>query len=272
MSQLKPALRIYLLGVMGAGAAATMLGLLAGPPVLTRHAAILMTLLASLAAARSMVRSAIGLDERMLQTVKQIADTADARHPYLAGTSQRVAELAERVARARGLSDDDCRRITLAARLHDVAAALLPGYVELGAGGVYDEHQRFFWNNHSVEGAEIVHNVLGLHAVAEAIRYHHERIDGAGYPDRLAGVSIPLDSRIIAVCEGWVALTSNRGYREALSEENALFVLQAGAGTHWDRNLVQIVAEIVRGEGAMVPAVSRRRSAAGRTAAAAIGA
>ena len=129
---------------------------------------------------------------------------------------------------------------------------LLPEYVELGTAA-YDEHQHTFWRNHPMEGAELVAKVLRMPDVAEAIRSHHERIDGKGYPLGLTGADIPLSARIVSVSEAWVALTSERGYRPALPVENALVVLQAGAGSQWDADLVDAVAQVVGPHAAQIP-------------------
>ncbi|MHB8576402.1 MAG: HD-GYP domain-containing protein, partial [Dehalococcoidia bacterium] len=208
---------------------------------------VMLVLLASVAAIHAARRTEREFDEESVRIVEEIADAAESRHAYLAGSSRRVAEIAISLARARELPVADCRRIQLAARLHDVAMTLLPDFLELGGRGTFDEHQRFFWSTHCEAGADLVARVLKMPAVANAIELHHERLDGTGYPHGLRGSDIPLDARIVAVSEAWVALRSERGYRQALSQEQALGVLHAGGGTQWDAVLVETLSAIVRG-------------------------
>ena len=208
------------------------------------------------AAIRSSLRTAIGFNSATVRIVEEIADAAESRHPHLAGSARRVAEMADALARARGLPETECRRIRIAAHLHDIAMALLPDFVELGGPGACDEHERFFWGTHCQVGADLVSRVLKLPGVAGAIEYHHERIDGRGYPHGLRGLDIPLDARIVAVSEAWVALTSTRGYRPALGVHQTLEVLHAGGGTQWDAGLVEALTALVRG--APAPQISTR--------------
>jgi HD-GYP domain-containing protein (c-di-GMP phosphodiesterase class II) len=113
-----------------------------------------------------------------------------------------------------------------------------------------DEHQKAFWQNHPGKGSELLMLATGREDVARVLRYHHERIDGRGYPIGLHGADIPLDARLLSVCEGWVALTSDRGYRPAMPVGNAWLVLKAGAGTQWDADIVQTLGRMVGAESA----------------------
>lgn len=195
---------------------------------------------------RTMLNAAIQFDAETIGIAEEIADAVDARHPYLIEKSRRVADVARQIAQACRLTEEERQRIYLAARLHDVAAAAAPGHAALDAD-VLDEHQRAYLHNHAEEGAAYVGKVLNLPTVAEIIRFHHERFDGRGYPRAIAAQDIPLESRIIAIADAWVALTTSREYRPALSEQQALSIMQAGAGTKWDPELTNILAEAVRG-------------------------
>jgi HD-GYP domain-containing protein (c-di-GMP phosphodiesterase class II) len=196
---------------------------------------------------RAMLHRRVAFDTHVIELAMEVADALDARHAYLRGASQRIGELVERVARAHGLSKYAVRRVTLAALLHNIAAADLPDYIELGTARL-DEHQKAFWRNHPGAGADLIFSSLGLGDVAEVLRCHHERMDGKGYPEGLHGADIPLDARVLSVCEGWVALTSDRGYRPAMPYANAWLVMQAGAGTQWDPDVVQTLARVIAAE------------------------
>lgn len=206
---------------------------------------LMLAALAPALAVRTLVRRAIGFDAEILAIAEETAELVDACRPALAGRSRRVAELARDLTMACGLSDDDVRRTYLAARLHDIAAALEPEHASFVAE-LLDEEQRHYRRAHADEAAHWVRDVLRLDGVAEAMRYHHERFDGRGIPYGLAGADIPIDSRILAVCEAWVDLTSELGYRPAFTEQQALLVLHAGAGTQWDPDIVHMLRDLVQ--------------------------
>lgn len=155
--------------------------------------------------------------------------------------------MARRIARAYNLTEVEVQRAYLAARLHDVAAAILPDDVVLD-GDVLDESQRAYARSHAEAGAAYVSEGLKLPGVAEAIRYHHERFDGRGYPRGIAGEDIPHEARIVAIADAWVTLTSPSAYRPALRESQALLVLRAGAGTKWDPVIVGVVTGLIEGD------------------------
>jgi HD-GYP domain-containing protein (c-di-GMP phosphodiesterase class II) len=197
-------------------------------------------------AVRSIVRQTLRFDAETVRIGEAIADAVDGRHPSLVGRSRQVSELAVRVARICKLSEEECQRVYLAARLHDVAAALVPEHAVLDTE-VVDQEQRGYRGTHAEASAAYVGTVLSLPSVADILRFHHERFDGRGDPHGLTGVDIPLESRIIALADAWVALTSDRGYRPALSTQQALAVLHAGAGTKWDPKVVESLTSAVQG-------------------------
>jgi HD-GYP domain-containing protein (c-di-GMP phosphodiesterase class II) len=99
-----------------------------------------------------------------------------------------------------------------------------------------------------VIGVEIVRGIKALRAVLPIIRYHHERIDGAGYPDGLSGDQIPLEARIMAIADAYDTMTSDRAYRRAMSQEEAIAELQRGRGSQWDSGLIDRFIELVQAE------------------------
>jgi HD-GYP domain-containing protein (c-di-GMP phosphodiesterase class II) len=197
-----------------------------------------------MAAVRAIMRRSLGFDADTLLIAEEMADAVEACHPTLIGRSRRVAELAQELAQALEMSADDRRRVYLAARLHDIGAALQPAHVLLESD-MLDEQQRAYRRNHPEEAAKLVGGVLRLYNVAESLRFHHERFDGRG-PQGTWGWGIPIDARILAVCEAWVGLVSATDYRPALTELQALLVMNAGAGTQWDPDLVKALAGMVQ--------------------------
>jgi diguanylate cyclase (GGDEF)-like protein len=151
---------------------------------------------------------------------------------------ERVSELSSAVAEALGEPEHEVRRVRLASRLHDVGKTAIPAAI-LDKPGPLDEREWEFMRRHPLIGERIVMAAPALASTAEIIRSSHERVDGQGYPDGLAAGDIPLGSRIIAVCDAFDAMTSDRVYRKSMSVEAALGELRNHAGTQFDRVVVE---------------------------------
>jgi HD-GYP domain-containing protein (c-di-GMP phosphodiesterase class II) len=167
----------------------------------------------------------------------------------------RVGELAGRAAEAMHLPAPRTRTTILGGLLHDIGKlgiddAVLPTPGRLTA----DEYRAI--QRHTVIGDDLLRAVPTLRAVAPIVRAHHERPDGAGYPDGLSGDAIPLEARIIAACDAYDAMTCTRHYRQGMSNDDALAVLREHAGAQWDRTAVEVVARAApRGTAAVLDAV-----------------
>ena len=154
---------------------------------------------------------------------------------------ERVSELCGTIAQALGLPEGEVSRIRLAARLHDIGKTAIPAAI-LDKPGPLDEREWTFMRRHPLIGERIVLAAPALADTAKLIRSSHERIDGHGYPDGLAGEEIPLGSRIIAVCDAFDAMTSTRPYRPTVSVDAALAELNRHAGTQFDASIVRAFA------------------------------
>jgi diguanylate cyclase (GGDEF)-like protein len=150
---------------------------------------------------------------------------------------ERVAELAGALAAGLGRPAHEVQRIRLAATLHDVGKTAIPASI-LDKPGSLDEQEWDFIRSHPASGGRIVSSAPALADTAALIHSSHERIDGQGYPDGLTGLSIPLGSRIIAVCNAFDAMTSDRPYRRAITVDAALEELRQNAGTQFDAPIV----------------------------------
>ncbi len=150
---------------------------------------------------------------------------------------EQVATLTELTARRLGLSDTDTRRAALAARLHDVGKAAIPDTILAKPGRLSAEEWRFM-HRHTVIGERIIAAAPALAPIAAIVRSTHERYDGAGYPDRLAGDAIPLAARIIAVCDAYETMTSDRVYHHGVDPDQARAELVRNAGTQFDPAVV----------------------------------
>jgi diguanylate cyclase (GGDEF)-like protein len=151
---------------------------------------------------------------------------------------EHTAECSGALAEALGQSEREVRQIRLAAKLHDVGKTAIPASL-LDKPGPLDEQEWEFMRRHTLIGERIVLAAPALANTAPLIRSSHERIDGHGYPDGLAGDNIPLGSRIIAVCDAYHAMTSDRAYRPAIGTDAALQQLQRHAGTQFDTTVVE---------------------------------
>jgi hypothetical protein len=162
-----------------------------------------------------------------------------ARDTYTGGHSARVSRYTVAIARRLGLSTETQRELVLAAELHDVGKIGVPDEVLRKNGKLTDEEYRCV-QAHPAIGEQILRALLADHPMVLAVvRWHHERIDGAGYPDGLKGEEIPLSARIVAVADTFDAMTSERPYRPALSIEAAVQELRRVAGTHLDAACVE---------------------------------
>jgi HD-GYP domain-containing protein (c-di-GMP phosphodiesterase class II) len=160
----------------------------------------------------------------------------EARDRYTHGHGQRVARHAWRIARAMHLPAAEVARIRAAAAVHDVGKLYTPREILNNPGRLTDAEFAVV-KRHPVDGAEMLAGV-GDPEIPAIVRHHHERIDGRGYPDGLRGEAIPLGARIVAVADTFDALTSNRAYRPAATQKNALDILDKEAGSQLDADAV----------------------------------
>jgi diguanylate cyclase (GGDEF)-like protein len=170
------------------------------------------------------------------------------RDPELRAHVQGVADLSAAVGRRLGLNSEDLEELIIAAQLHDVGKIAIPDAI-LQKPGPLDEAEWTLIRQHTVIGQRILGAVPALHGVGTIVRATHERWDGAGYVDGLAGQAIPLAARIIAVCDTFGAMTSDRPYGGAVSVEDAFTELRRCAGTQFDPDVVRVFCdEAVRAE------------------------
>ena len=160
------------------------------------------------------------------------------RYPALHTHLDDVTALCRAVAATLGLSDDESEALLQAASLHDIGKAAVPDAI-IDKPGPLDEEEWAFMRQHTLIGERILRVAPSLSRAATLVRASHERFDGAGYPDGLAGDEIPLAARIIAVCDAYDAMTTSRPYRETpMSAEGALGELRRSAGTQFDPDVV----------------------------------
>ncbi|MEA2346982.1 MAG: hypothetical protein QOG62_769 [Thermoleophilaceae bacterium] len=166
------------------------------------------------------------------------------RMPELRLHSDRVASLAQIVGEDMGLRPRELTMLRSVAELHDLGKLIIPRAI-LDRAGPLDGGEWALLHTHTVVGQRLLESIPGFEQVARLTRSTHERWDGAGYPDGLAGTQIPLGSRIVFVCDAFDAMTSPRPYRRAMTSQTALGKLQKGAGTQFDARVVRVLSAIV---------------------------
>ena len=176
--------------------------------------------------------------------VAALAAAIDARDDYTASHSVQVVELACEVARDLGLSHREVEHVRDGALLHDVGKVGIPNEVLHKPGPLNDEEWTIM-RRHPIIGERILLRTPELAEIAPLVRHEHERWDGGGYPDGLAGTEIPAGSRIIFACDAYNAMITRRPYREPMSEHDAVAELRAGAGTQFDPDVVDSLLRVL---------------------------
>jgi HD-GYP domain-containing protein (c-di-GMP phosphodiesterase class II) len=182
------------------------------------------------------------------EALDALIGAVEAKDPYTHGHSGRVAEMSSRIGLRLGLQPEALRGLHQGAYLHDVGKISVPDQVLNKPSELTDEEWESI-KGHPVVGWELVSRARSLHASLNAIRHHHERWDGSGYPDRLAGEEIPLAGRIVGVADVWDALTSDRAYRPAWALDRAVSHIAAGAGELFDPLCVEAFLDVLHDTG-----------------------
>jgi putative nucleotidyltransferase with HDIG domain len=194
---------------------------------------------------RSLLRQVRDLETLNRETIFAFVRAIDARDPYTARHSEKVAAYAVELARALGLKPAACERVRIAGLLHDVGKLALERSILHKPGALSDDEWRQV-REHPALSAHIIGGVAHFAAFLPGARHHHERYDGRGYPDRLMGEEIPLGARIVTVCDAFNAMTSDRPYRAAVSADEALEEIERCSGRQFDPMVVEAFSRVVR--------------------------
>jgi HD-GYP domain-containing protein (c-di-GMP phosphodiesterase class II) len=196
---------------------------------------------------RVRIDHALELSHAYRGTALLLGDVVEADDEYTGGHSRDVVGLVLAVCDKLGLDPRERRDAEFAALLHDVGKVRVPAEI-INKTGPLDDAEREIMKRHTIEGERMLDQVGGLLGdVGRVVRSSHEHWDGTGYPDGLAGESIPLGARIVATCDAFSAMTTDRSYRAALPHDAAVAELRSCAGTQFDPRVVETLCEVAAG-------------------------
>jgi diguanylate cyclase (GGDEF)-like protein len=184
------------------------------------------------------------LERTFLSTVEALANALEANDEYTSTHARWITDLALKVGNELGLEPVELKRLELGALFHDIGKIGIPSSILLKPGPL-SEDERAVIETHPVLGERILQPIEQLESVRRIVRNCHERWDGAGYPDRLSGDEIPIESRIIIACDAFHAMTTDRPYRKALGAEEARRRLEEASGSQFDPEVVDALLHVL---------------------------
>jgi putative nucleotidyltransferase with HDIG domain len=184
------------------------------------------------ARSRELMESYRRLESSSLEAIQSLNATVDAKDPYTAGHSARVQRIAVAVAEELGVPRERLDAVRFGGLFHDIGKIAVPDSI-LAKSGPLDADEYAVIQRHPADGAEIVSHFSRLHDTVPLIRHHHERWDGDGYPDGLAGEAIPIEACVVGLADAWDAMTTDRPYRLAMTVEQAAAEVQRCRGTQF---------------------------------------
>jgi HD-GYP domain-containing protein (c-di-GMP phosphodiesterase class II) len=184
------------------------------------------------------------LERTYLSTIEALANALEANDEYTSKHARWITDLALKVGEALGLEPHELKRLELGALFHDIGKIGIPSTILLKPGPLTPD-ERAVIETHPILGERILQPIEQLEEVRHIVRSGHERWDGTGYPDRLRGDEIPIESRIIIACDAFHAMTTDRPYRAALGAEEARRRLEDASGTQFDPRVVDALIRVL---------------------------
>lgn len=186
---------------------------------------------------------ALDLKELFSGTISAITEALDEKDHYTFGRSKRVTYFSLKTGEALGLSDTELSELELAGLLHDIGMIGVPEVILSKPGNLtseeFDEIKK-----HVVTGVKILEEIKQLHSVIRIVSFHHEKYDGRGYPYKIIGDDIPVESQIIAIADAYDGMTSDRAYRKGLPHEYAIEEIKKSSGTQFSPKVVEAFLKI----------------------------
>jgi putative nucleotidyltransferase with HDIG domain len=178
------------------------------------------------------------LEQSSMEAIESLNATVDARDPYTAGHSQRVQRIALAIGEEMQLAPERMRVLAYGALFHDIGKLGVPDAILLKPGRLTEEEYAII-KRHAEEGARIVERFSPLRPAVPVIRHHHEQYTGGGYPLGLEGRNIPIEAAVVGLADAWDAMTTDRPYRSALTDADALEEIRTCSGSQFDPAIVE---------------------------------
>ena len=185
------------------------------------------------------------VEKMSLQMVQALANTIDAKDSYTNGHSTRVAKYSVMLAERMGYAGEKLEQVKYAALLHDIGKIGIPREIINKPSRLTDEEYELI-KKHPTIGGSILEQITEIPDIAVGARWHHERYDGKGYPDRLRGEEIPELARLIGVADAYDAMTSKRSYRDVLPQNVVLEEIEKGKGSQFDAGIAEVMIQIIK--------------------------
>ena len=179
-----------------------------------------------------------------IQMINALANTIDAKDSYTNGHSTRVAKYSVMIAEKMGYDKEQINLVEYTALLHDIGKIGVPREIINKPSRLTEEEYEII-KTHPIIGSKTLEGITEIPDIAIGARFHHERFDGRGYPDGLSGTDIPEIARIIGVADAYDAMTSNRSYRDLLSQEIVRGEIEKGKGTQFDPDIADVMLSII---------------------------
>ncbi len=176
------------------------------------------------------------------EMIECISTALEERDNYTEGHSRRVSDMVLAIANRMGFTEEETQLFHFSAHLHDIGKIGIPDSILRKPGRLSDEEFSVI-KQHPAIGARILRKASAFESLAEIVLHHHERFDGLGYPDGISGYSIPVGSRIIAVCDSIDAMLTTRSYRNAFSENECFEEIKKCSGTRYDPDIVDVTVK-----------------------------
>ena len=184
------------------------------------------------------------LEEASIETVRSVVKLLEERNGFFKGHSAGVADMSVAIGKEMKLAEQEIKYLELAGLLHDLGMINISESITAKKGPLDDAERRLI-EKHTVNSAAMLKHIIYLKPVIPHVLYHHERYDGKGYPEKLAGDKIPLGSRILAIAEVFNALTHDRPYRKKMKTAEAAAIIKEESGSSFDPGVVKALLKII---------------------------
>ena len=203
-------------------------------------------------------RAAAQSQQELVEALRALASASDSKDFYTRGHSERVTRFSVEIGKTMGLPEGEIERIRIGALIHDIGKITIASEI-LNKPTLLTDAEYAVMKTHATRGCELLEHIPQLRDITPGIRYHHEQMDGKGYPQGLKGAEIPMIARVIAVADCFDAMTTTRPYQDPAPVGYVLGMIRSAAGIKYDARVVEALAEAVRTDLIMTRSEDRMR-------------